>query len=286
MKTVIESYQSGLRISWQNKRAVFFLYCINLLFAYLMSLPFSAMLEKAMDHTVMADRLLQVFEFTALVSLFENYGRGADLGWAILVFSVLYLLLSTFFSGGIIQLMTRQSRFNVREFVHDSMLFFTRFFRLLLITAGLLVGVLVLYLSISSLADAVLKNAETEFWPYMFFFIKIILFSLLLAWLNMVIDYARIHMVVQDSGTAYRSIRNALGFTRRHFAKVNGLYGLLVVTGIFILLVYLGVEYFVPKYHAVGITLFFFISQLYVLLRIWLRIGFYGGQVHYYKLNS
>ena len=283
MKTIFESYKTGLEISWQHKRAVFFLYGINLLFAYLMSLPFSAMLEQAMDYTAMADRLLQAFDLTAVVTLFEDYGRGTDLGWHILVFVILYLLLNTFFSAGVIRMMTRQNNFKVREFLNDCLEFFSRFFRLFLLTMGLLVAVFVLYLMITRLAGMLTKNAVTEIVPFLLFISKITFFGLLVAWLNMVIDYTKIHMVIHDTGGAYRSLRYALGFVFRNFVKTSGLYGLLMVTGLVFLLVYLGVEYYIPKHLAVGAALFFVVSQMYIFLRVWLRLVFYGGQMVLYE---
>ncbi len=78
MRNLISVYAAGLKNSWAQKKMLFFLYGINLLFAYLVSLPFAAMVEQALDQTAMADKLLQAFDFTALATLIQEYGRGVS----------------------------------------------------------------------------------------------------------------------------------------------------------------------------------------------------------------
>ena len=97
MIPVSAAYKKGLHHAWLQKKMLFFLYGFNLLFAYLASLPFSGMLTQALDHTVLADKLLRQFDFTALILLFDEYGQGVNLGWHILVFAIIYGLLNTFF---------------------------------------------------------------------------------------------------------------------------------------------------------------------------------------------
>jgi hypothetical protein len=283
MISTFSAYTSGLHHARRQKKMLFFLYGFNLVIAYLLSLPFSGMLQKALDNTVMADKLLRAFDFTALVILIDEYGKGVTLGWPILVFAVSYVLLSTFFSGGIVKLFCSEINFTVHEFLTGCVKYFNRFFRLLLFTTGILLVIFVLYLLFSGLLEKITENTVTEFWPFSLVIIKWSLLALLLAWMAMLLDYTRIGIVAHDNPEVYRSLKQTFGFVLKNFFSTAGLYGLLLMTGVCLLLIYLAIGHLIPEDSGLGVVLFFVISQVYMISRVWLRLGFYSGQILNYN---
>jgi hypothetical protein len=282
MGNIFSVYTAGLRNSWLQKKMLFFLYGINLLFAYLVSLPFISMVEQAMDHTASAAKLLRAFDFTALATLIQEYGRGVNLSWNIFVFAICYGLLNTFFSGGIIKIFYSNINFTFREFWAGCVEYFSRFFKLLLISAGVFLLVLIFYLLISGVTDSITKNSVTEFWPFILFGLKLIMLVALLACISMLIDYTRIIIVRHDIKSIVQALSHSFKFIRSNFLKTCGINIGLLIIGFGFLILYLGLEQLITTNTIVGILLFFIVSQFYIIIRIWWRINYYYVQGTYY----
>jgi hypothetical protein len=283
MTAVLTAYKTGFKNIWSQKKLLFFLYGVNLFIAYFMSIPLMGMLEEALDHTTMANKLLQAFDMTALVTVLSEFGRGINLGWPVIIFSLIYLILSTFFSGGIVGLLTDRKNFILAEFMSDSAKYFGRFIRLLLIIIGLLLLVLILYSMLSFLGATMTRKAETEFWPFVLFIVNVTLIAVILAVINMLADYTKIYIVTHDSDKIVHSFRMSLLFVYRHIVKTSVLFGLLLLTVMVLLVLYLGFESLIPTQLVLGVALFFVVSQLFMFLKVGLRVWFYGGQIALFK---
>jgi len=234
MISVYSIYKKGLLDIRRQKKMLFLLYGFNLLFAYLMSLTFSGMLQKALDHTIMADKLLKAFDFTALIILFDVYGKGVTLGWSIFVFIVFYLLLSTYFSGGVVRLLCSGMKFTLQDFLNGCTVYFARFFRLLVLSYGSLLVIFAIYFMIGGLLDAITANTTTEFWPFLLSIFRVFLLAIILAWFNMVLDYTKIEIVIGDSQQVYRSLKQIMIFIMKNFGATTTLYGFLLLTCFFL----------------------------------------------------
>jgi hypothetical protein len=282
MRNLVSVYSTGLKNSWAQQKMLFFLYGINLLFAYLVSLPFTGMVEQALDQTVMADKLLQAFDFTALAILIQEYGRGVSLSWNIFVFAACYGLLHTFFSGGIIKIFCSNMNFTFRDFWTGCVEYFSRFFKLLLISLGVLLVILVLYLLFSGLLDMITENTSTEFWPFVLFGLKLVMLAALLAWISMLSDYTKIIIVRHDIKSIVQALIQSFKFIRNNFIRTSVIYLGLLIMGAGFLVIYLGLEQLITTSTIAGIFIFFILSQFYIISRIWWRINYYYVQGTYY----
>ena len=175
--------------------------------------------------------------------------------------------------------------FTFREFWAGCVEYFSRFFKLLLIGIVMIFAILIFYLLISGLVDIMTENTLTEFWPFVLFGLKLVLLAAVLAWIDLALGYTKIRIVVHDTRGVYQALKQALGFVSKNFAGTAILYILLVITGFVLLLSYLVIEGMVPKDTATGVLIFFIVAQLYIVSRVWLRLGFYCGQLKYYRQN-
>jgi hypothetical protein len=102
-----------------------------------------------------------------------------------------------------------------------------------------------------------------------------VVIALLLAFVNMVFDYAKIALVVRDKG-ALAALRDALRFVRfRAFL----LYLVLACIGIGLLAVYAVVAPGGRQASAAGIAFAFLVGQAFLVAKLCLRLTFYGSQV-------
>ncbi len=286
MISIITAYKNGLIMAWKEKKMLFWLYGFNLLFAYLITMPVSMMLSNALDKTTAADKVLAVFDFTTLVTIVDNYGKGVSLGKTITTLGILYVLVNIFFAGGILKIFIEEKKFSLKEFFIGCVEYFNRFLRLFLFSLIFIIIAIIFYLAISSLFNLFTENAATEHLPISLFILKILLMGIMLAIINMLFDYARIITIVNDFHGMYKMIKQALMFVMMSARKTMALYFLYVFTLIIFLLIYLLVESFISVTGGLTILIFFLWTQIFMISRIWIRMSFFAGQYSFYHFSN
>ena len=135
-------------MAWKEKKMLFWLYGFNLLFAYLITMPVSMMLSKALDKTTAADKVLNAFDFTVLVTILNDYGKGLNIGRTITTFGLLYIIVNIFFAGGILKIFIEEKKFSVKEFFSGCIEYFNRFLRLFLFSLLFIIIAIIFYIAI------------------------------------------------------------------------------------------------------------------------------------------
>ena len=286
MISIWGAYTQGIRIAWEYKKVVFLLYGINLFVAYLILMPFSSMLEKALDNTTAALQLLEAFDITIFSTIISEYGKGSNLVGLILSYGFIYLLLNTFFAGGILHLLKENIEFSIKEFLTGCVIYFKRFIKLLLLSVLFIVGVLITYILLKALFGLFTKNTVTEFWPFILIFIRILLVIGMIAIINMLFDYAKIIIVYNDFYRIFRSVKDTIMFVMMSMGRTLGLYGLYFLTSLIFLCIYLYMGSFINVTGPWTILIFFIVSQLYMVVKMFIRLCFFTGQFKFYKNSN
>ena len=107
------------------------------------------------------------------------------------------------------------------------------------------------------------------------------IFAALLLFLNLVVDYAKIRLIVEDRLSAVGAIAAALRFIRRQPGAALGLYVLNTVVFLIILAVYALTSGTVPSGAAAVVTLA--LGQFYIVLRVIARLTFAASQVAFFQ---
>jgi hypothetical protein len=110
--------------------------------------------------------------------------------------------------------------------------------------------------------------------------------GMMLAMVNMLFDYAKIMVVVNDYYAMFKVIKEAMMFVMMSLRKTTGLYGLYLLTAIIILIIYLVGESMLHVNSLVLVIIFFIWSQLYLISKIWIRLSFFSGQYLFYKHSN
>ncbi len=107
-------------------------------------------------------------------------------------------------------------------------------------------------------------------------------FFALVTLVNLVVDYARVRLVVEDRRSAVFALAAGARFVRRHAAGALALYGWNTLGFLLVVAVYVTVA---PGAGATGWTLWItaLVGQAYVLLRLGVKLGFYASQVAYFQ---
>jgi hypothetical protein len=101
-----------------------------------------------------------------------------------------------------------------------------------------------------------------------------VVFLLLLGAVNIVIDYARIRIVVEDRRSAVGAVLASLRFIRRNLGSAVGLYSLNVLLFLAVIALYAAVA---PRATAPTAAVLI-VGETYVLARHYLKLTFYASE--------
>jgi hypothetical protein len=103
---------------------------------------------------------------------------------------------------------------------------------------------------------------------------------------NMILDYAKIRLVISDSKKVIYSFLFALKLTGRNFFQTWSLY-LINLTGFFVFtIVYLETEHIMPEKSGFMVFIVFVLQQIYIMGRVFIRMNFFGSQSEFYRLKA
>lgn len=283
MISVFKAYLQGIKEVWIEKKLIFLIYGIQVIFAYLLILPISTMLNKSFSTSTKAQQILQQFDLTVFAVFFRNYFRDIDIFRLLLTYGFLYLLISIFLAGGIVWLFVTKSKFSIGEFFNRCVEYFSRFFRLFFVSILYMIAAIVVFVLIGNLFDLISGDSDNEVLIFSLLVVRICILLILLAIINMIFDYAKIITVAEDRHKMIYAPPEAIKFIMMNLVQTFGLFGLYALTGMVLLVLYLVLEFTFIVQSAVGILVFVILSQIYVLLRQWLRLSFFSGQTIYYQ---
>jgi hypothetical protein len=197
-----------------------------------------------------------------------------------------YLALWTFLSGGIVDRYARRRPTRAHGFFSASGRMFFRLVRL-----GLMAGVVYwflfayvhpwLFLDVWRDITRGLGVERTAFaWRVLFYAI----FGTVLVTTNVVFDYARIRLVVEDRRSALGALRAAIGFLGRHPAEAGGLYALNGLCFILLLAAWWAVA---PGVYGTGLAMWaaFVAGQLYLVARLALKLQFVASETALFQAH-
>jgi hypothetical protein len=203
---------------------------------------------------------------------------------AIVVVGVLYLAVWTFLAGGLIDRYARDRPVGAHGFFQSCGGFFGRLLRLAVISAlgyGLLFGALHPWL-LDRTYDKLTHDVNVERTAMLVRLALYTLFASLLAGCNLLFDYAKIRLVVEDRRSAVGALRAGGRFIARHWRGCIGLYGINVALLATVLTVY---ALLAPGAGPAGPSMWagFAISQCYILARLWVKLVFWASEAAWFQ---
>jgi hypothetical protein len=190
-----------------------------------------------------------------------------------------YLLAWLFLSGGILDRYARQRPTRAHGFFAACGVFFWRFLRLGIV-AGAVYWALFTYVHPWLLDDAyewLIVDVSQERIALLWRFGLYVVFGAALVAVNIVVDYAKVRLVVEDRRSAIGALSAALGFLARSPGRAFGLYALNGVIFLGLLAVWALID---PGAGGAGLSMWilFAITQVYLLARLTLKLQFMASQ--------
>lgn len=195
-----------------------------------------------------------------------------------------WMVLWSFLTGGIIDRFARARRTRSHGFFAACGMHFWRLVRLGVL-AFIVYGLLFRYVH-SWMLDAgygwLTRNMTVERTAFMVRVIGYAIFGALVLGVNIVFDYARIRIVVEDRRSAVGAVFGGARFVVRHFTGVLGLYGLNAVAFLVLVALYALV---VPGAPRSGLQMWVVLAlgELYIIGRHYVKLLFYASQTAFFQ---
>jgi hypothetical protein len=185
------------------------------------------------------------------------------------------MLLSLFLAGGVLDRLARDHRIGAGAFFSACGVFFLRFLRLAVIATAVYWVLFVPYHAwlFRDLYPALTENITVERTAFAIRLAMYAAFALPLFFFNILFDYAKIRAVVEDRRSMIGAIVASWRFIRRHPIAVWAVYKVNAV----LFLIVIGI-YFLIAPSAKANLLAFAIGQLYIVMRVIVRLQFAASQ--------
>jgi hypothetical protein len=211
-------------------------------------------------------------------------GTILEIDGQVLTAGILFLLVWTFFGGGIIRRYARPDEpFDRSVLFSESARYFCRFFRLLLLTvAGYLALARWLAGPLFSWAERATRDATAEKTAMLYTALAYAIFALALIFLGMAADYAKIAMVTDERHSALLAFVRGIGFVVSHPVRCWALYVALLMVGAAWLAAYGAIAPGPNQSTYTGVILTFVAGQAYLVGRLMLKLWFLSAQTQLY----
>jgi hypothetical protein len=194
--------------------------------------------------------------------------------------TVAWMVLWSFMTGGIIDRLARAKRTRSQGFFGACGLHFWRLLRLG-VAALFVYAILFRYVHAWVFDDAygaLTRDVTVERTGFAIRLTGYAIFGALLLLCNVIFDYARIRMIVEDR----RSAIGALLAGGRHLAQILGLYVLNALAFLLLVILYAAVVPGAPR-SGVAMWLTLGLGELYILGRHYLKLLFYSSQTAFFQ---
>lgn len=269
----ISSYIHGLKTAVKSYRQALLVYLLYLLAALLLAIPFYGLFRSAAGNSMLTDGLMQGFDATILRELLASHGDSfrfyLEALWPLIA---AFALLQVYLTGGYLGWVSQpRGNWSLAAFNRVAIRFFWRYLKLMFYFLIInLIICLILYLPyvliIGSNSDLTDKQIVT---PLLW---VIAIHLVLLLFITLWSDLTKSWLYERDSRKVFRGIFRVFRMAVRRFFSFWWLGILLLFAPALLLIGYYLIRQAVAVDTTGLIILVFLLQQLFILLRIFLRI--------------
>ncbi len=305
------NFGKGFMTTGKTTKMVLFLFLVNLFFSLILAIPMYHSLKNSLGSSEAGNRMVESFDYIwweefrdeaqGLERTFTPaiIGKGAILTNlesliqmqyfsappVLIGFGLLYIILHTFLAGGILSTFNQdEPRFAVKEFLQGASSHFLHFFALILFSwLFLFVINLVIQNVLLPIIDDISSNSYSEIVPFLLMLALSAITFFLLLFIQMVFDYARIKVVLEDENNVLKAAAKAFGFVFKHPFSTFGLFYMIFFLNTAITVIYIMVKEIIPQSDILTVLGAFVFQQLFIFTLVWIRCLLYASQWELYR---
>lgn len=287
--------KQGFGLAWRARSAAWVLFLANLGVAALAGWPIYHGILRFTGHSQMSQTLTTGFSVDWLTDFsFNSLGSLERYGQVITLSGLLSILMDSILAGGVLGCFRDPNPYrSLADFFGDCGHYAWRLLRLLMIG---LIGYWIVFRVLNQGLGNLTDN-WTRYWldDRLVFWVKLVpglLVLLGLGFVNLVMDYARVRLVIQDGASAAEAFLAALGFSLSRLREAVFVYVIPSLCGVALLGVYLLVTPWSrinSPWSATGwrepltLALLFVGQQVIMFGRYWFRVATWASEWSYYS---
>lgn len=281
---ILHSLKFGFAQVRANKRMVAVFYLANLGFGLLLMLPLRSILKSFVGNSQMGAKLGGPLDMDFLIEFLKHTdGVVPAFMGLILIVPAANWLFTLFLSGGAFAVFAGGEKYNAAFFWGNSAKYFGRFVRLTLWSLPVFAILFCLQFIETGVQRLIFGSDPYQNITYWGDWIKVGLRQIGILLFVMVLDYARIHAVLNDERKMRTSLLQGLKFVFGNFLYAFGLAFLLLIVGAAALVVYDPIANSLAAPNALIVIMLFAWQQIYMFFRTLLRLTTYASQLDLYQ---
>ena len=222
--------------------------------------------------------------FGAVLNNLSGFLDLAQPAATIIGVTVAWVVLWSFLTGGIVDRLARAKRTRSQGFFGACGLHFWRLLRLG-VAALIVYAILFRYVHgwiFDDAYEALTRDVTLERTAVAIRLTGYAIFGALLILCNVIFDYARIRIIVEDRRSALGAVLAGGRFVARHLAQVLGLYLLNALAFLLLVILYAAVVPGAPR-SGIAMWLTLGLGELYILGRHYLKLLFYASETAFFQ---
>ncbi len=285
----LKYYFQGIKKATSEGKLVWLLWLVNVLFASLIYFQFSDYMNQVLSRSAVAENFLKTFDMNTFFELLTHNGEKLNVIVSLAIFLLIgYIFVSVFLNGGILFTLIHPRKTDERRrlaplFFEGGGKFFGRFVRLLIYSLTLWLGIIVIILILNMILKPLTKGGTNEVLMFYLILIQLVIAFLLVFLVKMIVDYARIKIVVGDTRKVFRPLFQAVGFVFRKLGSTLAIYYLFLLTAAAVFVLYWLVQKAVNTQALLPILFAFLIGQIFILSRGWIKVGLQASQMNFFQ---
>ncbi len=269
---------SGLRVVFRYTKGIFYLYLLTLITAALLAWPLGDWLDSNVGDSLMVAEMESGFNYTVFNDFMNMAGNsGISILSSIATWGILLaVLVYCFLSAGIVgTFKIYPMPFKGKEFWHNCAHYFWRFFRAAvffsLMQIVLLVAFFYLYSWLTNGISPIhlTDDAKITQWLYVLTPFYLIISGFLLCWQ----DYTKALIVRWDERWVISAMMQAFRIMRKKFRAVMGTFLSYALLFALTMIIFYWVHGLFDIHTNFSIFLSFFLTQILLILRFFIRFG-------------
>jgi hypothetical protein len=223
----------------------------------------------------------EILGFGGVLATFSRVADAEPLPASLVGAVAAYLAISIFLSGGIIDRLARARPLGATVFLSTCARFVMRLVRLTLVAGALYwvlfrwVHPLLMQVLLPRVAGESALEPRVVAWRVLFY----VLFLALVASVTLIVDMARVRLVVEDRRSVLSALTSGGRFVRRRPGRMTGLFLLNLLGQAVLARLYLQIG--PPADMPTWVVLL--AAETYVLARVWARLAFIGSEVAFFQ---
>jgi hypothetical protein len=265
----------------QKLLLVLFLYAIGFVLAMLVARPFYVTFLDEANTSVALDRLITDFDFMIFTDFFHQSQRAfKPFVPLVFVLGLVYLLLNTFFAGGVLDA-TEQDKFKFPRFFEASAQHFGRF-AMLLVFLFIFLMVLVSLAGMFFFIFAAIAEGGSEKDYILWMIPPVLILVYLVGFVVILGDYGRVMLFKSQTLTPYSAFWKAFSYIFKRPTAI-ALFWVIIVLSIILSVVYLGIDSLIGMNSGLTIFVMFLVQQTFVFARTFLKISTQIAAQNYFE---